>query len=65
MGGGGRAADRHPPGGSAPNPNHRVLAVDYDRLIAMLTRLNRLDEARSAQERQAFHRRLRDAEVPE
>jgi tetratricopeptide (TPR) repeat protein len=50
---------------NAPNPNHRVLAVDYDRLIAMLTRLNRLDEARTAQERQAFHRRLRDAEVPE
>jgi tetratricopeptide (TPR) repeat protein len=50
---------------NAPNPNHRVLAVDYDRLIAMLTRLNRLDEARTAQERQAQHRRMRDADVPE
>ena len=46
-------------------PNHRVLAVDYDRLIALLTRLNRLDEARTAQERQAQHRRMRDAAVPE
>lgn len=46
-------------------PNHRVLAVDYDRLIALLTRLNRLDEARTAQQRQAEHRRLRDAAVPE
>lgn len=44
-------------------PNHRVLAVDYDRLIALLTRLNRLDEARQAQERMSFHRRMRDAEV--
>lgn len=47
------------------NPNHRVLAVDYDRLVALFTRLNRLDEARSAQERQAHHRRMRDAAVPE
>jgi len=47
-----------------PNPNHRVLAVDYERLILLLTRLNRLDEARTAQERQAYHRRLRDANTP-
>ena len=46
-------------------PNHRVLAVDYDRLIALLRRLNRLDEARAAEQRQAEHRRLRDAAVPE
>jgi tetratricopeptide (TPR) repeat protein len=44
-------------------PNHRVLAVDYDRLIALLTRLNRLDEARVAQDRLAYHRRMRDAAV--
>ncbi|HLM66464.1 MAG TPA: hypothetical protein VK358_03010 [Longimicrobium sp.] len=50
---------------NAPNPNHRVLAVDYDRLVALLTRLNRLDEARTAQARQAQHRRMRDAAVPE
>lgn len=50
---------------NVPNPNHRVLAVDYDRLIAMLTRLNRLDEAREATARQAQHRRLRDAAVPD
>jgi tetratricopeptide (TPR) repeat protein len=48
-----------------PNPNHRVLAVDYERLIALLTRLNRLDEAREATAQQARHRRLRDAAVPE
>ncbi|MBW3571343.1 MAG: hypothetical protein KY467_09565 [Gemmatimonadetes bacterium] len=48
-----------------PNPNHRVLAVDYERLIALLTRLNRMDEARQAAERQARHRRLRDAAVPD
>jgi tetratricopeptide (TPR) repeat protein len=46
-----------------PNPNHRVLAVDYERLIRLLTRLNRLDEAREAAARQARHRRLRDAAV--
>ena len=48
-----------------PNPNHRVLAVDYERLIALLTRLNRLDEARQAAANQARHRRLRDAAVPD
>ena len=48
-----------------PNPNHRVLAVDYDRLIRLLTRLNRLDEARQASDAQARHRRLRDAAVPD
>jgi tetratricopeptide (TPR) repeat protein len=42
-------------------PNHRVLAVDYERLIQLLTRLNRLDEARTARERQRFHRMMRDA----
>ena len=50
---------------NGPNPNHRVLAVDYERLIRLLTRLNRLDEARSAQQQQAYHRRMRDAAVPE
>jgi tetratricopeptide (TPR) repeat protein len=46
------------------NPNHRVLAVDYERLIRLLTRLNRLDEARTAQEQQNYHRRMRDAATP-
>lgn len=50
---------------SGASPNHRVLAVDYDRLIALLRRLNRLDEARAAEQRQAQHRRLRDAAAPE
>jgi tetratricopeptide (TPR) repeat protein len=50
---------------ASPNPNHRVLAVDYERLIGLLTRLNRLDEARQAAERQARHRRMRDAAVPD
>ena len=49
---------------AAPEPNHRVLAVDYERLIRLLTRLNRLDEARTAQARQDQHRRMRDADVP-
>lgn len=48
-----------------PNPNHRVLAVDYERLIALLNRLNRLDEAREATAQQTRHRRMRDAAVPE
>ncbi len=46
---------------AGPTPNHRVLAVDYERLIGLLTRLNRMDEARQAAERQARHRRMRDA----
>ncbi|WP_420128955.1 hypothetical protein [Longimicrobium sp.] len=50
---------------AGPDPNHRVLAVDYERLIGLLNRLNRLDEARQAAERQDRHRRLRDAAVPE
>ena len=50
---------------ATPRPNHRVLAVDYERLIRLLTRLNRLDEARRAVERQAYHRRMRDAAVPD
>lgn len=48
-----------------PAPNHRVLAVDYERLIRLLTRLNRLDEARAAQDRQNQHRRARDQAPPE
>ncbi|HEX8391539.1 MAG TPA: tetratricopeptide repeat protein [Longimicrobium sp.] len=47
-----------------PRPNHRVLAVDYERLIRLLTRLNRLDEARVAQDRQNQHRRARDQAPP-
>jgi tetratricopeptide (TPR) repeat protein len=50
---------------NGPNPNHRVLAVDYERLIGLLTRLNRLDEAREAAAQQARHRRMRDAAVPD
>jgi len=47
-----------------PRPNHRVLAVDYERLIELLERLDRLDEARTARERQRFHRTMRDATPP-
>ena len=50
---------------NGPRPNHRVLAVDYERLIRLLTRLNRLDEAREAAAQQARHRRMRDAAVPD
>jgi tetratricopeptide (TPR) repeat protein len=45
-------------------PNHRVLAVDYERLIGLLESLNRLDEARAARERQRFHRMMRDTATP-
>jgi tetratricopeptide (TPR) repeat protein len=45
----------------AQRPNHRVLYIDYDRLVRLLTRANRLDEARSARDRQEYHRRMRDA----
>ncbi|HEU0013878.1 MAG TPA: hypothetical protein VFQ45_09345 [Longimicrobium sp.] len=47
-----------------PAPNHRVLAVDYERLLRLLTRLNRVDEARTARARMEHHRRMRDAESP-
>lgn len=48
-----------------PTPNHRVLAVEYEQLIQILERVNRLDEARSARERQRLHRMLRDASPPD
>ena len=44
--------------------NHRVIAVDYERLIQALERANRLDEARTARERQRLHRMLRDTAPP-
>ncbi len=47
-----------------PRPNHRVIAVDYERLIQTLERANRLDEARTARERQRLHRMLRDTAPP-
>lgn len=47
-----------------PSPNHRVLAVDYERLIALFERTGRLDEARTARERQRFHRTMRDSAPP-
>jgi tetratricopeptide (TPR) repeat protein len=50
---------------AAPTPNHRLLAVDYERVIQILERVNRLDEARLARERQRLHRMLRDAAPPE
>ncbi|HEX8832136.1 MAG TPA: tetratricopeptide repeat protein [Longimicrobium sp.] len=43
------------------SPNHRVLVVDYERLIELLTRVARTGEAQQARARQAEHRRLRDA----
>jgi tetratricopeptide (TPR) repeat protein len=46
-----------------PAPNHRVLAVDYERLIQILVRIGRQDEARNARMRQVRHRELRDAQV--
>ena len=44
-------------------PNHRVLVVDYERLVDLLTRVGRAGEAQQARARQAEHRRLRDAGV--
>lgn len=46
---------------AVPSPNHAVLAVEYEQLIQVLERVNRLDEARRARERQRLHRMLRDA----
>jgi tetratricopeptide (TPR) repeat protein len=45
----------------AARPNHRVLYVDYERLIRWLERAGRLDEARAARLRQEHHRRHRDS----
>jgi Flp pilus assembly protein TadD len=50
---------------AGPSPNHRLLAVDYERLIQILERVNRLDEARTARDRQRLHRMLRDAQPPD
>jgi thioredoxin-like negative regulator of GroEL len=44
-------------------PNHRVLVVDYERLIELLNRVGRAGEAQQARARQAEHRRRRDAGV--
>jgi tetratricopeptide (TPR) repeat protein len=40
--------------------NHAVIAVDYERAIQILERVGRLDEARTARDRQRFHRMMRD-----
>ncbi len=47
---------------AVPSPNHRVLVVDYERLIELLTRVGRTGDAQQARARQSEHRRLRDAE---
>lgn len=46
-----------------PEPNHRVLAVDYERLIALFTRMGRNEDAQRARERLRYHRQLRDQET--
>lgn len=46
---------------AAPKPNHRVLVVDYERMVELLTRVGRAGDAQQARARQAEHRRLRDA----
>lgn len=48
---------------AVPQPNHRVLVVDYERLVELLNRAGRSGEAQQARARQAEHRRLRDAGV--
>ena len=47
---------------ASPSPNHALLAVDYERLIQILERVGRLDEARVARDRERFHRMMRDAQ---
>jgi tetratricopeptide (TPR) repeat protein len=47
---------------AAPSPNHALIAVDYERVIQILERDNRMDEARQARERQRFHRMMRAAQ---
>lgn len=47
-----------------PAPNHRVLVVDYERMVRILERVGRVDEARTARIRMQLHRDRRDAESP-
>lgn len=47
-----------------PTPNHRVLVVDYERLVRILERVGRADEARTARIRMQLHRDRRDTELP-
>ncbi|HYW09900.1 MAG TPA: tetratricopeptide repeat protein [Longimicrobium sp.] len=49
-------------GEAAPRPSRRILIADYERVIEILNRVGRLEDARVARVRQAEHRRLRDAE---
>lgn len=44
--------------------NHALIAVDYERAIQILERVGRMDEARTARERERFHRMMRDAQPP-
>jgi thioredoxin-like negative regulator of GroEL len=46
---------------AVPRPNHRVLVVDYERVVELLTRVGRAGAAQQARARQAEHRRLRDS----
>jgi tetratricopeptide (TPR) repeat protein len=49
----------------APRPNHRLLAQEYERLIQLLVQVNRTEDADAARARQAYHRQMRDAAVPD
>jgi tetratricopeptide (TPR) repeat protein len=46
---------------ASPTPNHRLMAEDYERLIQLLTRAGRAEQAQAARDRQRYHRELRDA----
>jgi predicted Zn-dependent protease len=48
---------------AAPRPSRPVLIADYERVIELLNRVGRLEDARVARVRQAEHRRLRDSEA--
>lgn len=47
-----------------PTPNHRVLVVDYERMVRLLERVGRVDEARTARIRMQLHRDRRDTQAP-
>lgn len=48
----------------APNPDHALLAEEYERLIQILTRLGQQDRIAVARDRQRYHRELRDVLPP-
>lgn len=48
----------------APQPDHTLLAEEYERLIQILTRLGQQDRIAAVRARQQYHRELRDVLPP-